>query len=337
MDIKAIEGAATVLADKIDADVVLYNGPIERGYDSLFLDLCDKNQSRTNVLLILCTYGGDADAAFRIARFLQHSYQSFTVLIPGFCKSAGTLLAIGAHEIVMADHGELGPLDVQLGKKDEIWETDSGLTVLTAITKLEEKCFDLFETSFLRLKQRSGGRITLRTATELASKLAVGTISPIVSQIDPMHVGVVSRAMNIGLEYGDRLSEKSENLKRSSDPDEDALQRLTNGYPSHEFVIDRYEAETLFENVREPNEDEKEFLVLLGTTSRSPARGTPHIYYLSKAKEEAANESCNEGNVAGVAPADSAGVPGVAEAAPDDGGTNVTKLREAASSGRGSL
>lgn len=74
-----------------------------------------------------------------MGRGLQHSYEKFTVLLAGRCKSAGTLIVLGAHEIVMTNHAELGPLDVQLGKKDELFELDSGLTVLNALTELEAK------------------------------------------------------------------------------------------------------------------------------------------------------------------------------------------------------
>ncbi len=71
----------------------------------------------------------DADVAYRIARCLQHRYERITAVISGQCKSAGTLLAIGAHELAFSDHGELGPLDVQLRKADDMWAATSGLTV----------------------------------------------------------------------------------------------------------------------------------------------------------------------------------------------------------------
>lgn len=292
MDIAKITELAILLADENDADILLYNGPIDRPFDAKVIDECRKVKRRTNVILILCTYGGDPSAGYRIARCLQRKYTKFTIWIDGACKSAGTLITVGAHEIVMTDHGEIGPLDVQVGKKDELWETDSGLTVLSAIKALEEKSFDLFESCFLNLKSRSGGRITLKTATEMASKLAIGTIAPIVAQIDPMHVGEVTRAMNIGLEYGGRLIKGSKNSK---DSDSETIQKLTNSYPSHGFVIDREETKTMFENVREPTEKESVLLELLGSAARLPGRET-FVAYISNPLKEVSNESHNEGN-----------------------------------------
>ncbi len=201
----SISKAATKFADDSDTDVLLYTGNIERGYDDKLIDILLGMKRRHNVLLLLCSHGGNPDAAYRIARALQNCYDKFTVLLAGRCKSAGTLIVLGAHEVVMTDHAELGPLDIQLGKKDELFELDSGLTVLNALTELESKAFQLFENTLLRIKFKSSGSVTFKTATHIATELAKGIVAPIMAQIDPMHVGEVSRALKIGKEYGQRL------------------------------------------------------------------------------------------------------------------------------------
>ena len=50
----------------------------------------------------------------------QRSYKKFIVLVSGYCKSAGTLVACGAHELVFSDAGEIGPIDIQMEKKDDL-------------------------------------------------------------------------------------------------------------------------------------------------------------------------------------------------------------------------
>lgn len=282
---------ATSFANEKDSDVFIYTGDIALPYDSKVIELCTEASKRKNIAFFLCTNGGDPNVAYRIARCLQQNYERISVYIGGRCKSAGTLLSVGAHELIIGEHGQLGPLDIQLGKKDEIWETDSGLTILTAIETIEEKAFDLFESCFLKLKGRSGGRITLKTATELASKLAIGVVSPIMQQIDPMHVGEVNRAMKIGMEYGERLSKFSHNTK------EGALSYLTNGYPSHEFVIDLEEAKDLFENVRGPHEEEKNLINLLGYGIREPNNDSPVFFYISEFKGGEEDDSSNQKNL----------------------------------------
>jgi hypothetical protein len=281
-----IEIVATKLADATDSDILLYSGDIERPYDDKLIDLCMEKERRKNVLLILCSRGGNPDAAYRMARGLQDHYTKFTVLLGGRCKSAGTLIAMGAHELVMSDHAELGPVDVQVGKKDELFETASGLTVLNALTELENKAFELFEKTALRIKFRSDGSVTFKTATLIATELAKGIIAPIMAQVDPMHVGEVSRAMKIGKEYGQRLIQVSKNLNT------DALDHLVDDYPSHGFVIDRKEASDLFVNVRDITEDEAVLTKLLRSAIREPSEN-PILFFMSKTTKEAENDSDN--------------------------------------------
>lgn len=295
-----ITRAATEFANSSDADVLVYTGDIGRPHDAKLIDLCSQTKRRKNIAFFLCTRGGDPNAAYRIARCLQENYEKVTIYIGGRCKSAGTLLAVGAHEIVMGDHGQLGPLDIQLGKKDELWETDSGLTVLSSIETLEKKAFDLFEDCLLTLKARSGDRISLKTASDLATNLAIGVVSPIVAQIDPLHVGNVSRAMKIGVEYGKRLTEKSKNAKDGT------INHLTNGYPSHDFVIDRNEAGSLFKNVRSPNEEEARLIELLGYGIREPNSETL-LFYISDSSEESLDGSSNNAGDSGEGPTETGG------------------------------
>jgi membrane-bound ClpP family serine protease len=116
----AIKQAANQLASAADADVYLYNGETRRPSDEEVLCCCMDRKRRKNAILILVTEGGDPDAAYRIARCFQEHYELFTCIVPGYCKSAGTLITIGAHELVMTDGGELGPLDIQDVKERRI-------------------------------------------------------------------------------------------------------------------------------------------------------------------------------------------------------------------------
>jgi hypothetical protein len=289
-----LEAAVAAVVKNLEADVVLFNGGINRDtHDSLSAS-CSAPK-HPNVFLILVSEGGDADAGYRMARSLQKRYTKVYVAISGYCKSAGTLVAIGAHELVISDDGELGPLDVQLLKSDELWEQRSGQTVTDAIDVLQAKSVEMFEAIMLRLKVASGGQITLKTAMQTATVLVTGLFKEIYSQIDPMYVGEVGRAMNIAFQYGQRLSAGSKNLREGS------LDRLVSSYPSHGFVIDREEAATLFKSVREPSDDERKLINALGEHAREPVkRAKPLVVFLSGGErdnedEESADESSTEG------------------------------------------
>jgi membrane-bound ClpP family serine protease len=155
---------ANAIANATDTDVILINGTIYRPLDKEVISLCQGRTRRTNVMLILVTEGGDADAAFRIARCLQTSYKRFTLFVTGYCKSAGTLIALGAEELVFLETGELGPLDVQMTKPDELVQTQSGLTLTSALETLNEQAFKAFESFMLSTIGRGGAQISTRTA-----------------------------------------------------------------------------------------------------------------------------------------------------------------------------
>jgi hypothetical protein len=273
-----ISTKAKEIVDRIsaatNADVAFYNAPIARGQDLEVISRCHNRRCKPNLLALVITEGGDADAAYRIARCLQDRYEKFTCYISGYCKSAGTLLALGANELVFSEHGELGPLDIQMAKKDDLWESESGLTVMTALTAIHEKALVAFEHFFVTITAKSGGRITGVTGSEIAAKITDGLYGPITEQIDPIHLGEAFRAMAIAKEYGQRLMRKSRNFTSSG------LERLISEYPSHGFVIDQHEATTIFRRVRAATADEHALMVALEDAAQLPS-DRPLIDYLS--------------------------------------------------------
>ena len=259
-----VQEAANEIARRLDADVILCNGALDQDLSGKLMSLCSGDGLRENVLLILVTPGGNPDVAYRITRHLQIKYNKFWLFVTGPCKSAGTLVALGAHELIFADYGELGPLDVQMQKQDELWERRSGLTHHLALSVLQDNAFQTFERIFLQIKARGVGAITLRTAAEIATQITVGLFSPLYQQVDPLRVTEANRAMTIASEYGRRLLEEGNNSNG------DNLTRLISVYPSHGFVIDRREAKTLFLNVNEPKEDERKLSEMLKEVAYRP-------------------------------------------------------------------
>ncbi|PXV82470.1 SDH family Clp fold serine proteinase [Nitrosomonas eutropha] len=232
--------------DKYEGDVVLYYGGINReGYKKISNVLESIPHEKIKICLVLVTYGGDPDAAYRIARALNHHFEKVEILIPDACKSAGTLVCIGAHKLIFGDRGELGPLDIQLSKPDEIFENMSGLNIIQAINALENQILVSFRNYLMDI--RGGSGLTTKLAADIATKLADGFIAPIAAKIDPVTLGEHQRAVQIAFDYGRRLNKVTNSLAS------DSLIRLVSGYPSHGFVIDRKEASTLFKSVEKPD------------------------------------------------------------------------------------
>jgi hypothetical protein len=258
--------------NEVGVDSYLYAGPIEKsGYDSLCQLLEDKKKGR-KALLFLVTGGGNPNAGYRIARALCHHYgsENFRVAIPAECKSAGTLICIGAHSLVLFDKGELGPLDVQFQKQDEIFQQSSGLDILRGMTYLRQEALETFNEFLLDINGGSG--LSTKTASEIASKLVIGLFEPMFAQIDPIRLGEMNAALQIANEYGNRLHEKSKSLKTG------ALAKLINNYPTHGFVIDRAEARKLFERVESPTEHEQALAEwAMRVASGNPYRNQPKV------------------------------------------------------------
>jgi len=291
-DCKIISGSAELanrVSDNLNADILLINSDIARGLDNKLIAAVKARRKRKNVFLILVTQGGDPDAAYRMARCLQDNYEKLVAFVTGYCKSAGTLCLLGANEIVISDMGELGPLDVQVAKKDELFEVSSGLIANETLEVLQTKVFEVFEDCMLAIKIHGGGQITFKTASEIAVKISTGLIEPLCRQIDPLQVGEVARSMRIATAYGQRL------MLRSGNFSEKTLGVLCDTYPSHSFVIDKEEVKRLFKNVRSPSADEDNLGRYLEECAYKPQDETC-MSFLSDEIKEKENGKDSKGN-----------------------------------------
>lgn len=91
--------------------------------------------------LILDTPGGDGEVAIQLARAAQSRCRNLVVIVPNQAKSAGTVLALAADEILMGPTSDLGPIDPQFqipGKgglvaaKDIVSAVDDGIDKVQA-------------------------------------------------------------------------------------------------------------------------------------------------------------------------------------------------------------
>ena len=82
--------------------------------------------------LMLASPGGNGEAALRMARSLQYRCRELTVIVPTEAKSAATLLALGAHHIIMAPFSDLGPVDPQL------WDGENLLSAKAIIAAVDD-------------------------------------------------------------------------------------------------------------------------------------------------------------------------------------------------------
>lgn len=250
------------LATAMDADIVVYYGDLSRVYDTRILRQCRTRRRRKNVVLVLATFGGDVASAYRLARCFQGAYRTrseqphtrgtFSVFVIGVCKSAGTLLCLGADRIYMTEDSELGPIDVQLRKPEEVGERTSGLTPLQALETLQTHSLSHFKRHFRQLRFDDELAFSTKAAAEIATNLSVGLLREIYSQLDPIRLAEVERSLRVSSDYGERIS--SRNVKAGG------LARLLAKYPTHGFIIDKIEAKEIFETVDDPTAEMEQYV-----------------------------------------------------------------------------
>ena len=82
----------------------IHNGDIQYEMPEIIRAEISKTKSmassRKNGLLILTTYGGYANPAYQVANIFQRKYEKFYIYNPFYCKSAGTLMCLGANKLI---------------------------------------------------------------------------------------------------------------------------------------------------------------------------------------------------------------------------------------------
>lgn len=323
----AIRDSFNLAAEHLSADILLINAGMMPGVDEeVRKALAQRKHARDSVILVLVTSGGLPDIAYRIAMAIRERYENVTICIPGWCKSAGTLLAISGNALLMGIKGEMGPLDVQIAKRDDLGgDRDSGLVINEALARLREESFEIFSDFMLRLIAKSSNAVTLRTAADIAAQLTIGLMSPIFEKIDPMRMGADARAMNIGQDYALRLHAKGKNLRGT-----EALNMLLNGYPSHSFVIDINEARGLFTNVEPLNGNLANALEQIGLLAVEPS-ATSVVCFLDGDDSGDSDAQESENAAAGAGDAAGADLDADAATADDVRGNNEEISRQARS------
>lgn len=231
-----------------DRDFLVINHPISRDLHMRLSRTLEDRAKNSKCTVFLTTRGGDPNGGYRVARCLRNYYQHIRLVVASRCKSAGTLIAIGANELAIGDLGELGPLDIQVQKGSELRENSSGLDIQQALQAVTSHAQDAFYR--LMLSTRGLG-LSTKLCAEFAATVTSGIVHPLMSQIDPLRVGEMQRATRVALEYGQRLDAAAQNLR------DGALESLISDYPAHGFVIDRKEARELFKNVDKLRKEEQ--------------------------------------------------------------------------------
>lgn len=189
------------------------------------------------IALLIESSGGDAHMAYRIARLIQRRTRNFTVIIPQYAKSAATLLALGATDLILGRDAELGPLDVQMLDRERE-DVGSALDAVQSLEQLNVFSMQAIDQLMLLMANRTGKKID--TLLPLVFDYANNFVRPLLEKIDTVDYTKKSRELKVAEEYAVRLMKSNYRL----DVAKSIAAHLVGKYPTHGFVVDRQEAKS---------------------------------------------------------------------------------------------
>ena len=202
--------------------------------DALFEVYSDlrKIGEQDNLNVLLYSYGGDARTAFHIGRLLQaYSNKKLQIYPLREAKSAATLIASAADNMVMSELSELGPMDPQI-KLPSIERRFSPLAIKHSLELLHGEI-------------SNGHDLIVKT---LAEKLP-----------DPLSLGEALKSLETGKDYLRKLL-VSRMFAGDSEKAAAVAEQLVLGYPDHGYCIDFKEAQDIGLVVKEVPDNQRDAL-----------------------------------------------------------------------------
>jgi hypothetical protein len=201
---------------------------------------------QSGVDLLLVTRGGHTLTPLRLISLFREFAPSIGVLIPYMAHSAGTLIALGADEIVMGAMGELSPVDPSVSNKFNPIE-DADDTSTGQLPKPRPRIPISVEdvTSYLNLAKEKAGLDPSGMATAFAALTA---------HVHPVALGNILRQHTLIRHMARRL------LVTHMKPDTDKatidgiVKALTEKLSAHDYLIAREEAASMGLKVKKPSD-----------------------------------------------------------------------------------
>ena len=193
-----------------------------------------------NLAIFIYTPGGDSIAGWGIVNLLREYCNNLKVLVPFRALSCGTLIALGANEIIMGKHGLLSPIDPSVSSPfNPPAPSLAGMPANAALLTVSVE--DMI--GFLELAKKEIG---LETEQSLATVLSI-----LSEKVHPLALGAVYRAREQSGSLATRLLTKHSN---DTPRIEHIVKRLTQELPTHNYLIGRTEAvEDIKLNISEPS------------------------------------------------------------------------------------
>lgn len=202
-----------------------------------FIDHLDKIGSCKKISLVLYTRGGDTSAARNIVNLLRMYCDELQVIIPHKAHSSGTIIGLGANEIVMTKQATLGPIDPSIQTPLNPVVPNGTETVGVSVEAV--KGYLEYAKNELKIKDETVLANIFIKLTEYVHPLVLGEVYRSRAQIQMLAEKLLQNQVT-----------DSEKVKKIID-------FLCSESGSHDYTINRREAqEDLGLNVKKPSQDQ---------------------------------------------------------------------------------
>jgi len=185
----------------------------------------ERMKNKGNIDLILYTKGGDVLTALRLVQLIYEYTDKFSVLIPFKAYSAGTLISLGASEIIMTKMAELSPVDPNV---TSIFNPDDPNNPLAKIPISVEDVY-----SFIMIAREIIGIKQEEYLVKVFSKL--------IDYVHPLALGTIHRTYSLIRSVAEKLLLIHMDEKEKEKINE-IVNNLTEKLFSHSYMITRREA-----------------------------------------------------------------------------------------------
>ncbi len=113
------QGLISKIEERLGSKLLLYvakvNYPIDYNDIPIFGSMLAATGEAQNIDLLIQSGGGIGTVSEKMVEMIrQYCKQRFRVIVPNLAKSAATMVALGADQIIMGVTSELGPIDAQV-------------------------------------------------------------------------------------------------------------------------------------------------------------------------------------------------------------------------------
>lgn len=235
--LRALDALASRISSTLDAPLLViyyYDGEEGRMTHEDVADLYDtfrrrgwhQNVRRERLYVLLHSYGGDPDAAYRLAQVIRLFAKEVIILMPYHATSAATLLSLGSNRILLGPFATLGAIDITVG------DVETGDDIELASIQY----FARFVLDTRAELEKIFTQLGLQRESDIESRMMVEMID----QVTALDIGSLYRVSKLTMYYAVKLmvdymfTDKPNKTEIAND----IAFKLVNQLPSHDFALD---------------------------------------------------------------------------------------------------